>query len=263
MNKPLPVEQYIPQQTIQSYLDALLQDASSELLLAETAAVEVRQEALVIAPTVTAADSAAVQADPVPAVPEKTRIAERMHEERQIPVAAEVVDAAPESVQASTPTWREQEFEALLFDVAGLTLAVPLVSLGTIHALDSEITPLFGQPDWFLGILPTVTGNLKVLDTARWVMPERYTDALQEGLRFVISVQGFDWGLAVHGVSRSIKLAPDQVKWRSQQGKRPWLAGTVIDQMCALVDVAALAEMIASGQGEHDKRKDTSGRALV
>lgn len=277
MNKPLPVEQYIPQQTIQSYLDALLQDASSELLLAETAAVEVQQDEPVIAPPVAAPHGNAGQVDPVPAVQEKSRIAERMlgqprvgHqdtpptlEQRQTPVAAEAAAAAPEPVQASTPVWREQEFEALLFDVAGLTLAVPLVSLGTIHALDSEITPLFGQPDWFLGILPTVTGNLKVLDTARWVMPERYTDALQEGLRFVISVQGYDWGLAVHGVSRSIKLTPDQVKWRSQQGKRPWLAGTVIDQMCALLDVAALAEMIATGQGEHDKRKDTSGRALV
>lgn len=268
MNKPLPVQQYIPQQTIQSYLDALLQDASSELLLAEPAAAEVPVDTPV---------EQVEQAPAAPVVEAKPRIAERMIGQRrsslrdtpptpepdQMSAATAAVEPAPAPVQAPTPLWREQEFEALLFDVAGLTLAVPLVSLGTIHALDSEITPLFGQPDWFLGILPTVTGNLKVLDTARWVMPERYTDALQEGLRFVISVQGFDWGLAVHGVSRSIKLTPEQVKWRSQQGKRPWLAGTVIDQMCALVDVAALAEMIATGQGEHDRRKDKSGRALV
>ncbi|MFN3358889.1 MAG: chemotaxis protein CheW, partial [Pseudomonas sp.] len=30
-------------------------------------------------------------------------------------------------------------------------------------------------------------------------------------------------------------------------GQRPWLAGTVIEHMCALLDVAELAELIASG----------------
>ena len=131
---------------------------------------------------------------------------------------------------------------------AGLTLAVPLVCLGSIYTLaGQELTPLFGQPDWFLGILPSQAGNLKVLDTARWVMPERYRDDFREGLQYVISVQGYEWGLAVHQVSRSIRLEPSEIKWRSQRSQRPWLAGTVIEHMCALLDVSALAELIASG----------------
>lgn len=277
MNKPLPVQQYIPQQTIQCYLDALLQDASSELLLAEQV-----PSGTVQADTLHAGPLEAATAPVAPAVQASLAAGERLVERRrsrivEVPVELEPEIAAlvieplvPAPEEPAQSAWREQPFEALLFDVAGLTLAVPLVSLGTIHALDAEITPLFGQPDWFLGILPTSGGNLKVLDTARWVMPERYTEALQEGLRFVISVQGHDWGLAVHDVSRSIKLMPDQVKWRSQQGKRPWLAGTVIDQMCALVDVSALAALIATGQGQHERRKGKdvdmnkpTGRALV
>lgn len=236
---------------IQNYLDALLQDASSELLLAE-------QEPAAPAPVATDVPEAA-------ATMAQTVVPEPFVECRRRPEVKPRVESAPTLINTPVPhtqaqaARREQPFEALLFDVAGLTLAVPLVSLGTIHALDAEITPLFGQPDWFLGILPTVSGNLKILDTARWVMPERYTDALQEGLRFVISVEGYDWGLAVHGVSRSIKLTPDQVKWRSQQGKRPWLAGTVIDQMCALLDVSALAGLIAADQGQQQR----TGRALV
>jgi purine-binding chemotaxis protein CheW len=146
------------------------------------------------------------------------------------------------------PSWAQEPFECLLFDVAGLTLAVPLVCLGSIHPLaGQELTPLFGQPDWFLGILPTPSGNIKVLDTARWVMPERYREELRDGLQYVISVQGYEWGLAVHEVSRSIRLDPNAVKWRGQRTQRPWLAGTVIEHMCALLDVAVLAELIASG----------------
>ncbi|MBF7142446.1 MULTISPECIES: CheW domain-containing protein [Pseudomonas] len=162
-------------------------------------------------------------------------------------------------VDEGLPAWAGESFECLLFDVAGLTLAVPLVCLGSIYNLaGQELTPLFGQPEWFLGLLPVPGGNLKVLDTARWVMPDRYRDDFQQGLQYVISVQGYEWGLAVHSVSRSLRMDPSQIKWRAQRGQRPWLAGTVIEHMCALVDVAQLAEMIASGAVQ---RQDAEARA--
>src|SRR5690554_2949936 len=104
MNNSLSVQHYVPEQTIQSYLDALLQDAAAELALAE-------QQAL-------------------PATAEL--VLERVPE----PVAAEVHEAVlysfpdpqPEQVEpevAPIAAWREAPFEALLFDVGGLTLAVP------------------------------------------------------------------------------------------------------------------------------------------
>lgn len=167
---------------------------------------------------------------------------------RAEPLPPPAAPPLPPKVVSGRPEWGEQRFECLLFDVAGLTLAVPLVCLGTIHTLEGQtLTPLFGQPDWFLGMLKTHTGNIKVIDTARWVMPERYRDEFRDNLSFVITIQGFDWGLAVHKVDRSIHLHPDQIKWRSLRTQRPWLAGTVIEHMCALLDVAALAELIESG----------------
>lgn len=219
MSNSLPVQEFVPEQAIQSYLDALLQDAAAELALVEEGQV-------------TAPGPRAPAPQVVPDLPSREPAV----------LAAPPPGELPPAVQ---PAWREQPFEALLFDVGGLTLAVPLISLGTIYPLDGPITPLFGQPDWFLGLLPGPTGSLKVLDTARWIMPERYQPGLREGLRFVISVQGHEWGMAVHGVSESIRLDPAQVKWRSGQGKRPWLAGTVIEHMCALLDVEALAELVS------------------
>lgn len=168
--------------------------------------------------------------------------------EVEAPPAALRNDGPPAVGADGRPLWAAEPFECLLFDVAGLTLAVPLVCLGSIYSLaGQELTPLFGQPNWFLGILQSQAGNLKVLDTARWVMPDRYRDDFQQGLQYVISVQGYEWGLAVHQVSRSLRLDPNEIKWRGHRGQRPWLAGTVIEHMCALLDVAALAELIASG----------------
>lgn len=245
MNNPLTLQKFIPEQTIQSYLDALLQDAAAELELSEVVASPAVQ-----APASDLAPPALVPADVAPVLKTTPALAKvpsvEMEDEWQAVAEHDAKEAEPPAAQPDR-SWREQPFEALLFEVGGLKLAVPLVSLGTIHSLDAEITPLFGQPDWFLGILPTIGGNLKVLDTARWVMPERYCPELKNNLRFVISVQGYDWGMAVHGVSKSIKLAPEQVKWRSQDGKRPWLAGTVIEHMCALLDVSALADLLIAG----------------
>ncbi|PCM48975.1 chemotaxis protein CheW [Pseudomonas fluorescens] len=193
---------------------------------------------------------------PEPVVAEPAPVAPAPVEQTLVPPVVEVhlppSNTPPPVETDGRPAWASEAFECLLFDVAGLTLAVPLVCLGSIYSLAGhELTPLFGQPEWFLGILPSQAGNLKVLDTARWVMPDRYRDDFRQGLQYVISVQGYEWGLAVHQVSRSLRLDPNEIKWRSHRGQRPWLAGTVIEHMCALLDVAALAELIASGGAKH------------
>ncbi|HCJ28905.1 MAG TPA: chemotaxis protein CheW [Pseudomonas sp.] len=260
------------QQTLQSYLDALLQDAVMELTESvshdefQAAVLEEQQrdvQRVVPLRQVAPPEPALIPVPaPVIAEPELLELQPEMPAE-PLPVRVEPianfesqgqVPGGPPAHRSGQPEWGEEPFECLLFDVAGLTLAVPLVSLGSIYPLaGQDLTPLFGQPAWFLGILPSQAGNLKVLDTARWVMAERYRDDFREGLQYVISVQGYEWGLAVHQVSRSIRLDPKEVKWRTQRTQRPWLAGTVIDHMCALVDVAALAELIASGATRHLK----------
>lgn len=239
-----------PQLALQSYLDALLQEAAAELADSdsldefETAVLEEQvRDARLLAPQ-------KVEVEVLPVVVPQIAVP-LLVPEVPVLVPVEVVAVEPPTaafVLDEQPSWAEEPFECLLFDVAGLTLAVPLVCLGTIYPLQGqELTPLFGQPDWFLGILPSQSGNLKVLDTARWVMPDRYREDFRQGLQYVISVQGYEWGLAVHQVSRSIRLDPSEVKWRTQRTQRPWLAGTVIEHMCALLDVSALAELIASG----------------
>ncbi|WP_439859033.1 CheW domain-containing protein [Pseudomonas sp. MBLB4136] len=258
MSRPLATATR-PQLALQSYLDGLLQEAAVQL--AESSVLDEFQAAVLeeqvrdarLLPT----PAPLALVEPVPAavpaaVPVVAEVEATIEPPAQlIPPLAEVNRPAPQGPLLQLdgrPEWAQEPFECLLFDVAGLTLAVPLVCLGSIYPLAGhDLTPLFGQPDWFLGILPCQAGNLKVLDTARWVMPERYRDDFRDGLQYVISVEGYEWGLAVHQVSRSIRLDPSEIKWRGQRTQRPWLAGTVIEHMCALLDVAALAELIASG----------------
>nr|WP_024459993.1 chemotaxis protein CheW [Marinimicrobium sp. LS-A18] len=142
------------------------------------------------------------------------------------------------------PAWAQERFDVLLFKVSGLTLAVPLIALGQIQPLTDELTPLFGQADWFMGLLPTPTGKIRTVNTARFVMPERYDERFVETAEYVISIDGVPWGLAVDSVNQPISLDPEDVKWRTERSRRPWLAGTVKEHMCALLDIPRIGQLL-------------------
>lgn len=142
------------------------------------------------------------------------------------------------------PVWAQERFDVLLFKVSGLTLAVPLIALGQIQPLTEELTPLFGQADWFMGLLPTPAGKIRTVNTAKFVMPERYDERFVETAEYVISIDGVPWGLAVDSVNQPISLDPDDVKWRSERSRRPWLAGTVKEHMCALLDIPRIGQLL-------------------
>lgn len=168
-------------------------------------------------------------------------------------LAPQVVDAFTEVTKGwkdnGRPDWAQHRFDALIFKVAGLKLAVPLVSLGLIHPIDKKFNALPHQTPWFLGLLRVSGGSIKVIDTAMCVMPERYTPECREGLKYVITLHGYEWGLACHEVEKAIRLDPDAINWRTQRGKRPWMAGTVRDHMCALIDSTGFHAILASPHG--------------
>lgn len=162
-----------------------------------------------------------------------------------VPVTADTGNAG--WLDNGRPDWAQTRFNALIFKVAGLKLAVPLISLGLIHPIHRKFNALPHQSSWFLGMLRVPGGNtIKVIDTAMFVMPERYTSACRDDLKYVITLHGYDWGLACHEVDRAVALEPDTISWRTQRTKRPWMAGTVRDQMCAIIDSRGFHNVIAA-----------------
>ena len=144
----------------------------------------------------------------------------------------------------SAPEWAQEAFDVLLFDVCGLKLAVPMESLGRIIKVEHETNQLIGRPSWFMGAYNEAEEHLYVVDTAKYIMPEKGYDLEQDGFDYLIQMQRSKWTLACQNVHTTVRLEPDQVKWRSNQGKRQWLSGTVIEHMCALVHVDKLVELL-------------------
>lgn len=144
--------------------------------------------------------------------------------------------------------YRKGNFQAMFFDVAGLTIAVPLIELGGIHNSD-KTTALVGKPEWFTGVMLHREEKINVVDTALWVMPEKCDDTLKNSLnyQYIIMLGNSHWGLSAERLVDTVTLEQDDVKWLDNSNKRPWLAGLVKDRMCALLDVESLIDLLNAG----------------
>lgn len=175
------------------------------------------------------------------------------------PVAPKAEPVVKATVATTTPPpltpaatvvkdYRAGKFQALFFEVAGLKVALPLKELGGIHQI-GPLNTLPGKPAWYKGVMLYREQKISVVNTAMWVMPEKYDQALAEKLnyQYVIMLGKSSWGLACETLVNTITLEQDDVKWRSAEGKRPWLAGLIKQHMCALLDVDALIALLAAG----------------
>ncbi|MGX1112192.1 purine-binding chemotaxis protein CheW [Pseudoalteromonas sp. MBR-15] len=228
------------------YLGALLcEDEPAEQNLEPVAKLleQVKQPKVDIAPP---------EAAPEPEIPlvEPTKELEKTENQANI---KDIVEKSSNDIAAKTSSERQEdyfdgEFQALFFEVAGLTLAVPLKALGGIHQL-AEVNQLFGKPKWFKGVMLNRDEKLNVVDTARWVMPEKYNEKLEESLdyQYLITLGDSQWGLLAEKLVNNITLRKEDVKWRAKSGKRPWLAGVIKEKMCALIDVENLYQLLEQG----------------
>lgn len=240
-----------PSAALVSYLDDLLHTATT---IATETVVEPDAEPESPEPPVQALTDEAIAPDlPVEAPePEFSPDQPPVEVVQEAPTPQPPAPLEPEG----NPEWAGRPFECLIFKVAGLQLAVPLVLLGAIHRMDDRVKPIPGRPPWYMGMLLDRDQKLKVVDSAEWIMAGRVPDAAREGYRFVIRLDDSDWALACDEVAESFTLTPDQVRWRTSRSKRPWLAGTVVKHMCALIDVGAMARLLARAEREHHLELD-------
>jgi len=196
-----------PQQVVMEYLDALLS--------------EIEPEQSVVEPTVGT-----------------LRDAREIVENSDVPVFSEGAISLDES-----------NFQILLFDVSGVKFAVPLDKLNGILEWSEDITPMPNRSDWFLGVLAERERQVKVkvIDIAVLVVPSKFREQhAKKNLQKIILIGDSHWGLACDAVSEVVTLRKSDVRWRNETSKRPWLAGTVIEHMCALLDADEFAEMLGS-----------------
>ena len=217
-----------PNRALRVYLDALLCEA--------TFSVEAEDSSLALQKAIAAQDQALVEAQDI-SVTE---------------VAESVVAGKPVAEESETlyPDWAQKRFQCLSFQVAGVTLAAPLEMLDGIVELTEAITELPGYAPWVMGLLPNRGKNVQVVDIAQIIMPDDRRAAItpaNERTKYLVLIDGGRFGLAADSISEVLSLDPADVRWGRKNSRRPWLAGTVVEKMCALLEMEQLCSQLAVG----------------
>lgn len=151
-------------------------------------------------------------------------------------------------VALSYPEWVEDEFQCLMFKVVGISIAVPLNRLNGVITWENNLTPMPGHSAAFLGLLRHLDKNVKVMDVAKVILPAEQLQQLEtedERIHKILLMDEGRWGLACDDVGEVITLKKEEIRWRTTSGRRPWLAGTISERLCALLDTQVMAEMLS------------------
>jgi len=181
----------------------------------------------------------------------KTGLSNQADRELSSPPIIEAVQQSAVDVEQQTkrqalsvmPEWAQNEFQALFFKVEHLILATPLTELSRTIKIDRKPGMIPGQPSWFLGLIDEHDSRIGVLDTGQLIFgktrgSQRDLDA--NPFKRILITQDKRWGLACDEILTIGRLKPDKVRWRTSRQKRPWLIGTVIEELTAIVDLQEL-----------------------
>lgn len=139
-------------------------------------------------------------------------------------------------------------FQVLFFTLSGLRLAVPLDRLdGIVKWVDP--TPIPKMPVWHLGLVKYQGVTVSVVDASHFISVPIHLRKQQGQYKFIVLIGGKRWGIGADAISNVVTLTPEQVKWHNRSDStKAWLAGTVKEQMCALIEVDGLiAQLEARG----------------
>jgi purine-binding chemotaxis protein CheW len=147
------------------------------------------------------------------------------------------------------PEQLDNGFPVLFFEAMGQVFSVPLVKLKGIYR-KKKLSKLIGKPKWFSGVQIERDQTLNIIDTALYLMPEKFGSSLEysPNYQYIIVIGDSNWGLECNRLIDSTTLSHDEIKWRTNITRSPWLAGTVKHRMCGLLAVDALIELFENNE---------------
>lgn len=148
------------------------------------------------------------------------------------------------------PDWGREAFQAMVFKVGELSLAVPLQELAGVLEWKPEQVEQQAGSLMCLGHYPHAGRTLTVVDTARFIFPASHLAHLagpgsRRQISRIILIDNGNIGLACDEVYEVIRILPGQVTWRSAKTRRQWLAGTMLKELIAVLDAPAAVRILA------------------
>lgn len=143
---------------------------------------------------------------------------------------------------ASIENTPDKNTQALLFEVAGMQLALSLDELDGIENWPEDgLSQIPGNPSYVVGTLSRPKQHTQVIDLTTLITNQ---SSNSENNRYILLVDNKQLGLAVSAIRHVVKLEPDNVRWRREPGQRPWLAGMLMSPLSSIISLTELLKML-------------------
>ena len=130
------------------------------------------------------------------------------------------------------------EINCILLDMHGLKLAVPFDKVEGALQLE-DLSLMLDGPDWIIGRFGADPAWTRIVDTARWLIPERYKPEYSKYSEVII-LKGRRWALACDELVKSVRIRTAEINFHKDKQHRSWLLGTYMPERCAILDIEQL-----------------------
>jgi len=160
-----------------------------------------------------------------------------------LPQVATKAVVTEEEALAVMPKYTQEEFSALFFKVGNLVVAAPLIGLSRTLKFEGDLLKIPQQPVWFMGLKLDQDEKVGILNMAYLIQGKSMAskrEYVNEPFKNIILTEDSQWGLACDEVLSVKRIMPDTVRWRTNRDKKPWLIGTIIEDLVVIVDINKL-----------------------
>jgi len=160
-------------------------------------------------------------------------------------VAAEIDQTLPVAEAesfASIENSPDKHMQALLFEVAGMQLALSLDELDGIENWPEHgLSQIPGHPSYVVGTLSRPQQHTQVIDLTTLITNQ---SSNSDNNRYILLIDNKQLGLAVSAIRHVAKLEGDNVRWRREPGQRPWLAGMLMSPLSSIISLPELLKIL-------------------
>jgi purine-binding chemotaxis protein CheW len=136
----------------------------------------------------------------------------------------------------------DKNAQALLFEVAGMQLALSLDELDGIENWPEEgLSQIPGHASYVVGTLNRPKQHTQVIDLTTLITNQSSNSADN---RYILLVNNKQLGLAVSAIRHVVKLDNENVRWRREPGQRPWLAGMLMSPLSSIISLTELLKIL-------------------
>ncbi len=149
------------------------------------------------------------------------------------------LEPRPVKPLALMPNWTQDPFQVLLFRLDNFIMGAPLIQLASTQPCAANSTRLPGQPAWLVGLQRVQQANLAVLDSQYILLGKKSPrrNLAEQPYAHLLVSQHQRWALACDELLSVVTLSPEVVRWRTERSRRPWLIGSVIEDLTLLIDL--------------------------